>query len=138
MRSNGAEQLLLRVVAVTCALGGATAQTCLSGGATFVQEGYDFSGVSENDDSMASFDVTGIKCATGYASSNGGQDAAAIVCSDADTAYTATGCLPCTSGVGLCDSTSTSPNQVRGDLVYFQDIGVTVRCHCVGCELCCD
>ena len=126
MRRTTAEHMMLRAVAVASALAGATARSCTSGGAAFVQEGYDFSGVSETDVTLASFSVTGIKCATGYATSTGGQDATAIVCGGANTAYTATGCLACTAGVGLCDSTSAAPNQVQGDLIHFQDTGATV------------
>jgi hypothetical protein len=129
MRRAAAEHMLLRAFVVASALGHATAQSCLSGGTTFVQEGYDFSGVAEADVTIASFSVTGIKCAAGYATSSGGRDATAVVCGSADNAYTATGCLSCTSGVGLCDSTSSSPNQVSGDLVHFHDSGATVRCH---------
>jgi hypothetical protein len=130
MRRVAAKHTLLRAAVVASALGGVTAQSCLSGGATFVQEGYDFSGVVEAGVTIAAFSVTGIKCAAGYATSTGGRDATAIVCTGADAAYTATGCLSCTSGVGLCDSTSSSPNQVSGDMIHFHDTGVTVRCHC--------
>lgn len=110
-------------------LSGCVFQGCTSAaGTAFVQEGYDFSGVTETDVTLAGFDVTGIKCAAGYATSTGGRAATAIVCDAVVKAYTAIGCLPCTAGVGLCGPTSSSPNQVSGDLIHFHDSGVTVRC----------
>lgn len=128
LRCAATDHMLLRAFVVASTLGGAAAQSCLSTGSTFVQEGYDFSGVTETDVTIAGFAVTGIKCAAGYATSTGGRDATAIVCGSGNTAYTAIGCLPCTPGVGLCGSTSSSPNQVSGDLIHFHDTGVTVRC----------
>lgn len=127
MRRATTEHVLLRAIVVASTLGSAAAQSCTAAGSAFVQEGYDFSGVTETAVTIAGFDVTGIKCAAGYATSTGGRAATAIVCDGANEAYTAIGCLPCTAGVGLCGPTSSSPNQVSGDLIHYHDSGVTVR-----------
>ena len=128
------EHVLLRALAIASVLGGATAQSCRSAATVaFVQEGYDFSSVTEAAITITGFDVTGITCASGYTTATGTKVATAVVCTGADLAYTGSGCLPCTPGLGLCDSSSTAPNQVDGDLAYFQDTGVTVRLHHIFC-----
>ena len=113
--------LLLAVAGVARAqcTGGKTSKTTVVG--------YDYTNINEVDLAFAgsTFSVTGIKCAAGYATSTGGFDAVVTKCATDNSAYTVGGCLPCTSGMGLCTETSSLPNSVNGEQMYFQDTGVS-------------
>eukprot|EP01043_Picozoa_sp_COSAG02_P097314 COSAG02_NODE_33545_length_498_cov_1.030075_1_plen_127_part_10 len=101
------QERLLRAVLFVGLQGWASAQ-CTGFSTKTTVAGYDYSGLTETDlaYSGSTFDVTGIKCADGFATAAGSSVAVVTKCSSDNTAYTVSGCLPCTSGVGLCTETS--------------------------------
>ena len=108
-------------------IGGAAAQ-CASLAARkdlITIAGYDYTGLVETQLATSGFDVTGIKCAAGYRSATGSVTATVTVCSGTSP-YSVSGCLACTSGIGLCTDPAVTPNAVNGEQIYFQDIGTTV------------
>lgn len=90
--------------------------------------GYDYTGLVETQlDTATGFDVTGIKCAVGYRLATGSVTATVTQCGGNTGVYTVSGCLACTSGIGLCTDAAETPNAVYGDHIYFQDTGTSVR-----------